>query len=174
MSFIGSILGDLGVGSTTATGGNSGYSFSQQDKDFIKLQFKYAILLKNKLAAGQISQAYYDANFWLTTEQLTPPYNGWWDEFKTAIQAEDLNWLAKQVGEGVDQLVIYMGDALAATASVAGKIVSAGSTGIITGFFGSLNLTGWLVVGGIAFGVYYGWQKGYIQTALKTGKYIAL
>src|SRR5579859_879466 len=128
MGLIDSILGDFGVGS------NPNYSFSQQDKDFIKLQFKYGLLLKQKLAAGQISQAYYDSNFWLTTETLTPPYAGWFDEFKAAIQAEDLNWLAKQVGESVDQLINYMGDALQATAGAIGKaagtIVSSTSGGL--------------------------------------------
>lgn len=180
MSLLSSLLAAGDVGSTVATGGQAGYTFSQQEKDFIKLQFKYGILLNQKLASGQISQAYHDANLWLTTETLSPPYNGWWTEFQTAINQEDLNWLAKQVGETVDQLVVYMGDALAATAALAGNIVgtavSSTSSGLLKGFFGSLNWGGWLVVIGIGAATVYAWKKGYIQKSIdlgfRTGKLI--
>lgn len=182
MSLLSTIAGYVGLGSSagTASTDESGnvYTFSQQQKDFIKLQFKYGLLLKQKLAAGSITQEYYDSNFWLTTEQLEPPYNGWLDEFKAAIQSEDLNWLAKQVGETVDQLTVYMGDALGAVASAAGNIVgtaiSSTSTGLVEGFFGSLNPVGWLVVIGIGAGIYWGFKKGYIQQAFKTGAKTAI
>lgn len=171
MSFLASLAGDLGLGSglgtNPVTGQTIGQPFSDADKQFIKAQFKYGLLLNQKLASGQITQAYHDANLWLTTETLTPPYNGWLDEFSTAINQEDLNWLAKQVGETVDQLTLYMGDALHAVASAAGNIVataiSGTSSGLISGFFGGLNWGGWLVIGGLGLSVYYGWKKGYIQ-----------
>lgn len=169
MSFIGTLLGDIGIGSGQSAGDT--YSFSQQQKDFIKLQFKYGLLLKQKLAAGQISQAYYDANFWLTTQSLTAPYNAWWDEFKSAIQSEDLNWLAKQVGETVDSLTAYMGDALRATAAAAGNLVgtaiSSTTGGLASGFFGSLDLAGWAAVAAVGFAIYYGYKHGYVQVAIK-------
>lgn len=172
MSFFGSILGDLGIGSGTGPATASDpYTFSQQQKDFIKLQFKYGLLLKKKLAAGEISQAYYDANFWLTTQTLEAPYNAWWDEFKSAIDSEDLNWLAKQVGETVDSLTNYMGDALRATAAAVGKaagtIVSSATGGLASGFFGSLDLAGWAVVAAVGFAVYYGYKHGYVQALVK-------
>jgi hypothetical protein len=163
MSFFGSILGVFGVGD------QAGYSFDQQQRDFIKLQFKYGLILKNRLAAGTITQDYYNQNFWLTTQQLDAPYNGWWDEFKAAIESENLDWLAKQVGETVEQLTAYMGDALHGIASAAGSIVgtaiSSTTSGLAGGFFGSLNLAGWLVVGGLGVAVYFGWKKGLIQKA---------
>jgi hypothetical protein len=171
MGLIDSILGDLGVGSSAATGGNSGYSFDQQQKDFIKLQFKYALILKQKLAAGKISQAYYDANFWLTTQQLDAPYTGWWTEFKTAIDSEDLNWLAKQTGETVDALTGYLGDALRSVASSAGALVgtaiSSSAGGLASGFFGSLDLVGWAVIAGVGFAIYWGYKNGYVAKVIK-------
>lgn len=149
----------------------SDYSFSQQQKDFIKLQFKYGLLLKKRLAEGTISQAYYDANFWLTTQTLDSPYNGWWDEFKSAIDSEDLNWLAKQVGETVDALTTYMGDALRATTAAVGKavgtVISSTAGGLANGFLGSLDLAGWAVVAAVGFAIYYGWKHGYVQGVLK-------
>jgi hypothetical protein len=166
MSAISSVLGVFGVGE------NPTYGFAQQQKDFIKLQFKYGLILHRRLQAGTVSQAYYDANFWLTTETLDPPYAGWWDEFKSAIQAEDLAWLAKQVGETTDQLVDYLGDALAATAGFAGKIVSKSisgvSTGLVSGFFGGLNPVGWVVVVGLGFGLYWSFKHGYAQRTIKS------
>lgn len=161
MSYIAGFLGAIGLGD------QAGYSFSQQQKDFIKLQFKYGLLLKQKLDAGQITQAYYDQNFWLTTQSLDAPYNGWWDEFKTAIQSEDLQWLSKQVGESVADLTAFMGDALHGVAkaigSAVGTAVSASAGGLASGFFGSLGLAGWLVVGAAGFGVWYAWKKGLIK-----------
>ena len=161
-----SLLSIFGVGE------NPTYGFDQQQKDFIKLQFKYGLLLKQKLAAGEISQAYYDANFWLTTQTLDAPYAGWWDEFKSAIQAEDLQWLAKQVGETVESLTAYMGSALSAVAHAAGSIVataiSSTSTGLLGGFFGGLNPVGWLVVIGLGAGLVWSFKKGYAQRTLKT------
>jgi hypothetical protein len=166
VSFFGSILGALGVGSNP-----TGYSFSQQDKDFIKLQFKYGLELKNKLAAGEITQDYYNNNFWLTTQTLEAPYNGWYDEFKTAIQSEDLNWLSAQVGETVESLTAYLGTALTAVTKAAGNLVgtaiSSTSTGLVSGFVGSLNFFGWAAVIGIGVATYYGFKKGYIQKAFK-------
>ena len=170
---VASLLSAVGIIPNTGSVDTSGnvYAFSQQQKDFIKLQFRYGLLLNQKLAAGQITQAYHDANLWLTTEQLEPPYNGWLDEFQTAINGEDLQWLAKQVGETVDQLVVYMGDALQAVASTAGSLVgtaiSSTSTGLLGGFFGALNPVGWLTLAILGVGVYYGCKKGYIQKTLK-------
>jgi hypothetical protein len=159
-----SVLSVLGL-DTAET--NSVYGFNQQQKDFIKLQFKYALGLKNKLAAGQISQAYYDANVWLTTETLDAPYAAWWTEFKTAIDQEDLNWLAKQVGETVEALTAYMGTALRATASAVGgaigTVVSSTTGGLASGFLGSLDLAGWLFVGALGFGIYYAFKQGYVK-----------
>ncbi len=169
MSFISSISDTFGIGSGQNAAGTS-QTFSDAQKNFIKLQFKYGLLLKQKLAAGTITQAYYDANFWLTTETLEAPYNGWLTEFKQAIQQEDLNWLAKQVGETVEQLTAYMGTALTAVASAvgaaAGTVVSSTSSGLISGFFGSLNWGGWLVVAGLGAVVYIGFKKGYVQKFL--------
>jgi hypothetical protein len=163
MSFLGGILGELGVGN------QAGYSFDQQQKDFIKLQFKYGLLLKNRLADGTITPDYYQANFWLTTETLDPPYNGWLDEFKSAIEAEDLNWLSKQVGETVEALTAYMGSALRGVAAAAGSIVgtaiSSTAGGLASGFFGSLTPAGWLVIGGTGVAIYFAWKKGLIQRA---------
>lgn len=173
MGLFANLLGDIGIGSGTDTGGNANYSFDQQQKNFIKLQFKYGLTLKKRLEAGTISQAYYDANFWLTTQTLDAPYNGWYDEFKAAINSEDLNWLAKQVGETTDVLVSYMGDALTAVAKTAGSIVgtaiSSTSSGLIDGFFGSLGITGWLVVIGAGVGIYWSYKNGYLQKVVKKG-----
>jgi hypothetical protein len=167
MSIIGSVLGDLGVGN------NPIYSWTQQDKDFIKAQFKYGLKLKQKLDSGAITQDYYNNNVWLTTQSLQAPYNGWWSEFQQAINSEDLNWLAKQVGETVDQLTVYMGDALTFVAQKAGAVVgtaiSSTTGGIFGGFFGSLTIVGWLAVIGIGAATYYGFKTGLIQRALKTG-----
>lgn len=160
----------LGIGTNPTTGQQVGQDFSQQDKDFIKAQFKYGLLLNQKLAAGQITQAYHDANFWLTTETLQAPYNGWFDEFAAAINSEDLAWLSKQVGESVEALTTYMGSALTAVSKAAaaavGTALSSTSTGLVEGFFGSLNIVGWAVIGGIGFAVYWGWKKGYLKRAL--------
>ena len=173
MISLGSVLSSIGVipetGSTDVAG--NVYTFSQQQKDFIKLQFRYGLLLKQKLAAGAITQDYYDSHLWLTTETLDPPYNGWIDEFKAAIQSEDLNWLAKQTGETVDKLIDFMGSALSGATEAIGKTlgtaVSSSASGLVTGFFGSLNPIGWLVVIGIGAGLYYGIKKGYVQRAVK-------
>ena len=168
-----SFLAAIGVIPATGSVDSSGsiYSFSQQQKDFIKLQFRYGLLLKQKLASGEITQDYYDSHLWLTTETLDPPYNGWLEEFKNAIQSEDLNWLAKQTGETVDALIDYMGTALAGATEAIGKTlgtaVSSSATGLVSGFFGSLNPVGWLVVIGLGVGLYYGVKKGYVQRTLK-------
>jgi len=173
MAVIASLLGGLGVGSTEGQLG-----FSDAEKLFIKTKFKYGLLLKQKLASGEINQAYYDSNQWLLSEDLSPPYQGWWDEFKQAINSEDLNWLAKQVGESVDDLTRFMGSALETVASkatgLAGTLLSSTTGGLFKGFFGSLNLWGWLAVAAIGAGVYYGFKTGAIQRAFKTGAKVAV
>lgn len=172
MGLFSSILGVFGVGE------NPTYGFTQQQKDFIKLQFKYALTLKQKLATGEITQDYYNNNLWLTTETLDAPYAGWWDEFKTAIDSEDLDWLAKQTGETVDSLTKYMGNALTAVGqkvgSVIGTVVSSSTTGLVSGFFTSLNFFGWVVVAGTGVAIYYGFKTGTIQKAFKTGAKAAI
>lgn len=169
-SDVGAVFGS-GTEQPAPAAGNV-YTFSQQQKDFIKAQFKYALLLKQKLAAGEITQDYYNNALFLTTEQLDSPYVGWTDAFTNAVNSEDLNWLAGQVGETVDSLTQYMGNALSSAASkigtLAGTAISSTSSGLLKGFFGSLNVTGWLVIAGLGVGIYWGFKKGYIQKALGT------
>ena len=172
MSLITGVLGALGVGD------NPNYSFSQQQRDFLKLQTLYAFRLKQRLEAGTITQTQYDANtVWAANDQLTPPFNGWYAEFKAAINSEDLNWLASQIGTTVEELTAYLGDAIktvtqdvgSAIGTAAGSAASGISGGLIKGFFGSLNGFGWLALGVVGIGVYYGFKKGIIQKAFKVG-----
>ena len=93
----------------------SDYSFSQQQKDFLKLQFRYGTRLKEKLDAGEITQDYYDNNIWLATQQLESPYVGFAKEFVTAVQEEDLQWLANQVGESLESIAAYLGKTVSKT-----------------------------------------------------------
>ena len=184
MSFLSTLLNDVGLGSTTGASQPSGYTFSQQDKDFIKLQFKYGLQLQARLNAGTLpgidtsgnlipagqatavqQQTYYDSHLWLTTQTLQAPYNGWWAEFKTAIDSEDLNWLSQQVGESVASLTSYMGNLVG---SAVGSAISGATKGITTGFFSSLNIYGYIAIAGLGVAVYYGWKHGLIQRAFKT------
>lgn len=194
MSIFGTILADVGFGTATGAVQPNGYTFTQQDKDFIKAQFRYGLILKQRLDAGTLpgvdsagklilspllggnpnpdeQQAYYNSHLWLTTQTLQVPYAGYWDEFKTAISSEDLQWLARQVGETVEQVTAYMGDALG---SVVASAISGVAGGVAKGFFGSLNVWGWLAIGGAGVALYYGWKKGLIQSAFRTKLNISL
>ena len=164
MSFWGTVLSTVGLGTDAGVTQPSGYTFDQQQKDFIKLQFKYALLLKQKLANGEITQDYYSSHIWLTTQTLTAPYSGWWTEFKAAIDSEDLNWLSSQVGEDVASLTKYMGKAIG---TVAASVISGTTEGLATGFFGGLNIYGYLAIAGLGVAAWYGWKKGLIQKAFK-------
>jgi hypothetical protein len=142
-------------GRVFALGEVGDYSFSQQQKDFIKLQFKYALRLKQRLDEGSITQDYYDTNIGLTTQQLQSPYAGWISEFTTAIQEEDLQWLAKQVGEDVGDIAKYMGRA---AGTAIGSVTSGIASGVVEGVkagASSLSLPGWLLIGGVAVAAYF-------------------
>lgn len=164
MSVISTILTDVGLGGLTGSTQPSGYTFSQQQKDFLKAQFKLALLAKQQYDAGNISYDVYQQDLALASQQLDAPYTGFWTEFKAAIDAEDLNWLANQVGETIESLTQYMGSALGKTL---GSAVSGITSGVTQGFFGSLNIYGWLAIAGVSVALYWGIKKGYVQKALK-------
>lgn len=138
------------------------YDFSRQEKDFIKMQFLYGLQLQNRLAAGTITQDYYDSHFWLTTQTLESPDAAWWGEFKTAIQQTDFNWVANAIGESVQSVQSYVGNVIgqAAAGATQGMV-----TGLTQGFFGSLNVVGWLTLAGAGIAIYYGFKSGLIQKA---------
>jgi hypothetical protein len=170
MSFWSALLNDVGLGSATGSTGSGGYTFGEQNADFIKLQFLYAAKLKRHLANGDITQEYYDSHFWLTTQSLTPPYSAWWDEFRAAIESEDLNWLANQIGQSVGDVTEWF------TRNIANVIVR-GATGALNGigqglttsFFNSMNAFGWLTLFGLTAAFVWGWRRGYVQKAFKVG-----
>ena len=133
------------------------YSFDQQNKDFLKLQFRFATQLKNKLAAGEITQDYYDNNVWLTKQQLETPWPGLSGEFFQAVDNGDYLWLANKVGQSVAEIETYMGKAAnsviqpainAATDAVGNTISSAISNNPKTAaLLGGLGLLALLAVG---------------------------
>lgn len=142
------------------------YSFSEQQRNFIKLQFKYGVKLKRKLAAGEITQDYYDKNIWLASQSLENPYTGFWQEFKAAIESEDLQWLSRQVGESVGDLSEWIGTT---AGNIAGEIIGGVSGGVARGLAGGLGVAGWVTVGLLGLGVWYAFKKGYAQKVIKYG-----
>lgn len=116
--------------------GNGTYDYSQQQKDFLKAEFVYGLKLKNALEAGTITQDYYDSNIWLTTQQLQSPYEGFANEFVTAVNSEDLNWLANQLGEDVGQLTQELGNVVG---KVAGSAVAGAASGLASGIGGGFS-----------------------------------
>jgi hypothetical protein len=129
------------------------YSFSEQQKNFIKLQFKYGVRLHQKLEAGEISQAYYDRNIWLTTETLDSPYPAFWNEFKTAIESENVAWLAQQIGEDVQALAAWVG-------TTAGGIVGNVVSGVAGGFTSALNLQALALIIGAGVVAWWAFTRG--------------
>lgn len=122
---------------------NGDYPYSQQQQDFLKLQFEYGLKLKQKLEAGEITQEYYDSNIWLASQQLQSPYAGFYQEFVTAVNEEDLNWLANELGEDIGQLTKEVGLVVgkAAGAAVAGA-ASGVASGVVSGIGSNLNIGG--------------------------------
>lgn len=169
MGLISGIAGALGIGNGSTDSAGNTYTFNQQQKDFIKAQFLYGVKLRQKLEAGEITQAYYDQNIWLTTQTLQAPYAGWWDEFKAAIQSEDLQWLSKQVGESVESLTLW----LATTAgNVVGSAIKGVSEGAITGLATSLGFFGWFTIGALGFGLYWAYKKGALKKVPYIGPFV--
>jgi hypothetical protein len=156
----------FGVGNGSVDESGNTYTFNQQQKDFIKAQFLYGVKLKRALAAGTITQDYFDKNIWLTTQTLQAPYSGWWTEFKDAIESEDLQWLSKQIGESVSDLSVWLGQV---AGSVVGGVVGGVSEGLATGLIGSLGFFGWLTVIGAGVGLYYAYKKGLLKKLLYVG-----
>lgn len=160
--------------------GDSTYSFSQQQKDFIKLQFKYGVTLKRRLEAGTLEgidpldgsvipanlgpsqdeqQAYYNSHLWLAQQTLSNVDAAYWQEFGTAIQSEDLQWLAGQIGEDVGSLATYVGKA---AGTAVGGITSGIASGVTAGLGATvknLSLPGWLLLGGAAVIAYFVFVK---------------
>lgn len=164
-----------------AFGDDVSYSFSQQQKDFIKLQFKYGVLLKRRLDAGTLpgqdgsviipeashpssdqQQAYYDAHLWLTTQTLDNPYVGWREEFKSAIESEDLNWLAGQIGEDAGALAAWIGHTAGA---VVGGVTGGIAQGVASGLGATVRGGGAVILVGVALLAWWAFTKGPLKDA---------
>ena len=119
------------------------YEFSDQQKDFVRLQFIYASKLKKKLDSGAITQAYYDQNVWLTAESLQNPDTGWEQEFVRAIDQEDLIWLEGVIGDKIKGVAEAIGTLVGTVVGSAVGGVSSGISGAVTK---SLGLSGWITL----------------------------
>lgn len=179
-------LGSTGRMDCYGFGDDPGLSFSDAQKNFIKLQFKYGVTLKRRLDAGTLEgqdpsgriiptsqnptpdeqQAYYDAHLWLTTQTLDDPYAGWRDEFKTAIESEDLNWLSQQIGEDVPALATWIGTTVGKTAGgLVGGVTGGVAQGIASGIGGTVKLGGTVVLIGAVLLLYWAFTSGPLKDA---------